>query len=122
VAVSTPSSMGWATGARERASAVVVRVVMADWSIAPLPSLTNASGRISIGGTSPSSLRMVPGGTAGSAPWLSGAAARSAAVCPSGDRATHSVSAVGCSWAAAVRVASWPAVWHVASSVRRSTG
>ena len=47
------------------------------------------------GGAVPSSLRMAAGGTAGSAPYLSAAAALCAATCPSGDRATHSAASSG---------------------------
>ena len=51
--------------------------------------LPSCPGRCSCG-TFPSSLRLAPDGTAGSAPWLPAAAARPAAARPSGERATHS--------------------------------
>ena len=110
VAVGTSFSAG-------RASAVVVRVVMADWANAPPSSSTHASG--GIGGRSPSALTMVPDGTAVSAPWLCGTVACSATVCPSGDRATGSASS---HWSCELRAASWAIVWFVTSRVRRSTG
>ena len=57
-------------------------------SLTTTSTFTKASG--GIGGTTRSFLTNVPDDTAGDMPCLSAAAARAAAACPPGDRATHS--------------------------------